>query len=78
MVFAYARQGWKNGEYLAVQWRTETSTGNLSTCYRHVHDMVEKYREEQGFDRNQVFFNTDLQEQTSGTYANKVPRYHDW
>lgn len=55
--------------FLAVQWRTETATGNLAKCYRHVREAVEKFREKEGIERLQVFFNTDLTAGASSTYA---------
>eukprot|EP00752_Nemacystus_decipiens_P006206 g5599.t1 len=63
------QQGWENGTFLAVQWRTETAAGNLSTCYQHVRKKVDEFREKEGFERGQVFFNTDLPAGTSGTYV---------
>lgn len=57
---------------MAVQWRTETSTGNLTMCYQHVREGVEKYLAKKGFAPGQVFFNTDLTPHTSGTYASQV------
>ncbi|CAM9950932.1 unnamed protein product [Ectocarpus sp. 6 AP-2014] len=65
------QQGWENEAFLAVQWRTETSTGNLTACYGHVREAVERYREQEGFDRGQVFFNTDLTPHSSGTYSSQ-------
>jgi len=71
--FAVAtNQGWEGEAYLTVQWRTETSTGNLTRCYGLVRDRVEEYRLREGLGRGQVFFNTDLVAHTSGTYASKV------
>lgn len=60
---------WQNGTFLAVQWRTETATGSLVECYPHVRAAVEKFREKEGFERRQVFFNTDLTAGASFTYA---------
>lgn len=58
---------------MAVQWRTETSTGNLTECYDlHVRSAVEEQRLALGFGRNQVFFNTDLVGQASTTYNASV------
>lgn len=52
-----------------MQWRTETSTGNLTECYGlHVRSAVEERRLSLGFSRSQVFFNTDLVGETSTTY----------
>ncbi|CAM9633051.1 unnamed protein product [Ectocarpus sp. 12 AP-2014] len=64
-----AQEGWKDGGFLSVQWRTETSTGNLTECYGlHVRSAVEERRLSLGFSRSQVFFNTDLVGETSTTY----------
>ncbi|CAN0211757.1 unnamed protein product, partial [Ectocarpus fasciculatus] len=64
-----AQEGWRGGRFLAVQWRTETSTGNLTECYvHHVRSAVEERRLSLGFSRSQVFFNTDLVGETSTTY----------
>lgn len=58
---------------MAVQWRTETSTGNLTECYQlRVRSAVEEQRLALGFGRNQVFFNTDLVGQASTTYNASV------
>lgn len=58
---------------MAVQWRTETSTGNLTECYRlHVRSAVEERRLALGFRRHQVFFNIDLVGQASTTYNASV------
>lgn len=58
---------------MAVQWRTETSTGNLTQCYeRYVQSAVEEQRLELGFGREQVYFNTDLVGQASTTYNASV------
>ena len=66
-------KGWKGGEFMAVQWRTETSTGNLTECYElHVRSAVEEQRLALGFGRDQVFFNTDLVGQASTTYNASV------
>ncbi|CAN0013113.1 unnamed protein product [Ectocarpus fasciculatus] len=65
------QEGWENQAFLAVQWRTETSTGNLTVCYGHVREAVERYREQEGFGRDQVFFNTDLTPHASGTYSSQ-------
>lgn len=62
-------QGWEREGYLAVQWRTETSTGNLTRCYGHVRDRIEEYRTREVFKRGQVFFNTDLPQHVSTTYS---------
>lgn len=61
---------WRDGQFMAVQWRTETSTGNnLRRCYEtHVRSSVEKRRKALGFGKRQVFFNTDLVGQASTTY----------
>lgn len=29
-------QGWDNGNFIAVQWRTEMSEGDLTACYAEV------------------------------------------
>lgn len=61
---------------MAVQWRTETSTGNLTECYKlHVRSAVEERRLELGFGQDQVFFNTDLVGQASTTYNATVSRF---
>ena len=58
---------------MAVQWRTETSTGNLSWCYeRYIVPAIEEQRRWLGFKRNQVYFNTDLVGQVSTTYNTSV------
>lgn len=58
---------------MAVQWRTETSIGNLSECYElHVRSSVEDRRLALGFGRDQIFFNTDLVGQASTTYNASV------
>lgn len=58
---------------MAVQWRTETSTGNLARCYeRYVVPAIEQQRRWLGLGRNQVFFNTDLVGQASTTYNTSV------
>lgn len=30
-------QDFANGNFLAVQWRTETATGDMAQCYEEVH-----------------------------------------
>lgn len=66
-------KGWRNGRFMAVQWRTETSIGNLSECYElHVRSSVEDRRLALGFGRDQIFFNTDLVGQASTTYNASV------
>lgn len=71
-------KGWKDGGFLSVQWRTETSTGNLTECYGlHVRSAVEERRLSLGFSRSQVFFNTDLVGETSTTY-NATVRHTIW
>ncbi len=58
---------------MAVQWRTETSMGNLTECYDlHVRSAVEDRRLALGFGRDQIFFNTDLVGQASTTYNASV------
>ena len=58
---------------MAVQWRTETSRGNLKDClYRHVLPAVEKRRKELKFSVMKVFFNVDLVGQVSTTYNSSV------
>ncbi|CAN0144509.1 unnamed protein product [Scytosiphon promiscuus] len=63
--------GWEGQAFLAVQWRTETSTGNLTLCYCHVRDAVEKHRAREGLERSQVYFNTDLAANASDTYGSE-------
>ncbi|CAM9689618.1 unnamed protein product, partial [Hapterophycus canaliculatus] len=63
--------GWEDQAFLAVQWRTETSTGNLTVCYCHVRDAVEEYRLKEGLGRRQVYFNTDLAVNASDTYGSE-------
>lgn len=66
-------QGWERRRFIAVQWRTETSRGNLTQCYdRYVGPAVEEHRLRRGLGRNQVYFNTDLVGRTSGTYRRSV------
>ncbi|CAM9104073.1 unnamed protein product [Scytosiphon promiscuus] len=65
------QSGWEGQAFLAVQWRTETSTGNLTLCYCHVRDAVEKHRSREGLERGQVYFNTDLVADTSDTYGSQ-------
>jgi len=72
LCWRHQKQGWQGEAYLTVQWRTETSTGNLTRCYGYVRDRVEEHRLRAGFGRGQVFFNTDLPAHTSGTYAAEV------
>lgn len=67
---------WGNGSFMAVQWRTETSTGNLTACYeRYMRSAVEEQRLYLGFKRNQVYVNTDLVGRASTTYNSSV-RFH--
>lgn len=66
-------QGWENGQFVAVQWRTETSVGNLTDCYfRYVQPTIEEHRKALGLTLDQVFFNTDLVGQASTTYNSSV------
>ncbi|CAN0167309.1 unnamed protein product [Pylaiella littoralis] len=60
---------WATGQFLAVQWRTETSFGNLTECYQEVKAVVEEQREKLGYGTHQVLFNTDLYGKTSGTFS---------
>ncbi|CAM9657186.1 unnamed protein product [Scytosiphon promiscuus] len=68
------QEEWRGGRYMAVQWRTETSTGNnLTRCYEtHVRPSVEQRRAALGYGARQVFFNTDLVGQASTTYNASV------
>lgn len=67
---------WRGGKFMAVQWRTETSTGNnLTRCYEsHVRPSVEERRKALGLEKRRVFFNTDLVGQASTTYNASVSR----
>lgn len=69
VLFNIVAKGWRNGTFLTVQWRTETATGKLVTCYRQVREMVDEFREKEGYERRQVFFNTDMPAGASGTYV---------
>ncbi|CAB1096959.1 unnamed protein product [Ectocarpus sp. CCAP 1310/34] len=63
-----AQKDWETGEFVAVQWRTELSNGNLTECYQEVKALVEEQRVALGYGTHQVLFNTDLYGKTSGTY----------
>lgn len=39
-------QDWEGGHYLAVQWRTELSKGNLTECYQEVSRAINGVRHE--------------------------------
>ncbi|CAM9316031.1 unnamed protein product, partial [Ascophyllum nodosum] len=62
----------RNGEFIAVQWRTETATGNISACYDEVQAVIEKNRMALGYTRDQVLFSTDMYGSTSGTYKSSA------
>ncbi|CAM9651549.1 unnamed protein product [Choristocarpus tenellus] len=63
------KQGWSSNEYLAVQWRTEGATGNLTDCYHQiVRPSIEVMRMKNNLKAHQVFVNTDLAGGSSGTY----------
>ncbi|CAM9450103.1 unnamed protein product [Pylaiella littoralis] len=57
-----------NGNFLAVQWRTETATGNMAECYEQVRDLIEEQRRLLGLTVDQVLFSTDMYGSASGTY----------
>eukprot|EP00904_Undaria_pinnatifida_P008194 jgi/Undpi1/4504/HiC_scaffold_17.g07858.m1 len=63
------QKDWGGGQFVAVQWRTELSGGNLTDCYDEVKAVVEQQRLALGLGAHQVLFNTDLYGKTSGTYT---------
>eukprot|EP00752_Nemacystus_decipiens_P010743 g9565.t1 len=63
------QKDWETGEFVAVQWRTELSTGDLTECYQEVKAVIEEQRLRLGYGTHQVLFNTDLYGKTSGTYT---------
>eukprot|EP00752_Nemacystus_decipiens_P010638 g9475.t1 len=62
------QEGWETGKFVAVQWRTELSDGDLTACYQEVKAVIEEQRIRLGYGTHQVLFNTDLYGKTSGTY----------
>eukprot|EP00903_Cladosiphon_okamuranus_P019123 g17595.t1 len=65
------QRDYKNGKFIAVQWRTETATGDMAHCYEEVRSQVEEHRIRLGLTREQVIFSTDMYGSTSGTYKKK-------
>ncbi|CAN0302975.1 unnamed protein product [Pylaiella littoralis] len=65
------QEGWAGGQFLAVQWRTEVSFGDLSECYKEVKSIVEEQRIRLGYGTHQVLFNTDLYGKASHSYKRK-------
>lgn len=65
-------QDWGHGEFVAVQWRTELSTGDLGECYQEVKAIVEGQRAALGYGAHQVLFNVDFLGKTSATYTASV------
>lgn len=63
---------------MAVQWRTETSRGDLSECYtRYVAPAIEDFLHYLDLRRDQVFFNVDLIGQASTTYNASVSEHYN-
>lgn len=60
---------WMDGNFLAVQWRTETATGNMTSCYEEIRTVIEEQRIALGLTRKQVLVSTDLYGSTSGTFS---------
>ncbi|CAM9316179.1 unnamed protein product [Ascophyllum nodosum] len=67
-MLSIGKEDFRNGEFIAVQWRTETATGDISACYDEVRAVIEENRIALGYTRNQVLFSTDMYGSTSGTY----------